>query len=94
MHSLSLYCAHSVTHACMYIRMCVLVLLSTAAVGLGEEGRAVEVTFEPGGPEEKEFAVSVEEGDLVRYLPLDLVNPDCEPQARTNEDGDYIIREC
>jgi hypothetical protein len=60
-------------------------------VGLGEEGRTVEVTFEPGDPGEKEFAVSVEEGDLVRYLPLDLVNPDCEPQARTNEDGDYII---
>nr|WNS50106.1 IgGFc-binding protein-like protein 1 [Halisarca dujardinii] len=60
-------------------------------VRLEEEGGTAEVNFEPGAPRQADFSLNLEEGDLVRYLPLNPINPDCQPRATPDTSGGYVI---
>ena len=48
------------------------------------------VEFESGGPQKKEFTVALSEGNLLRYLPLDLANPHCQ-QVVTGSNGSLVF---
>ena len=45
------------------------------------------VNFEFGGPQKREFTVSLRGGDALRYLPLNLVNPHCQQVTTGNNDS-------